>query len=97
MRARVLYTKHLTKKRKTWSDGYVEISPQRLATLSDEDGRTLGTARLSPSENWSEDTEDINSFEGYLVNIDELEASAAHRGRRPGNPTHAPQSAAATQ
>ena len=55
--ARVLYTKHLTKKRKLWSDGYVKVNEQQLATLTAEDGAVLAAAKVAASEGWSSDTE----------------------------------------
>lgn len=66
MRARVLYTKHLTKKRKTWSDGFVDVSAQRSATLSDEQGQALATARLPAGEDWAEDTEGLRLPAAYF-------------------------------
>lgn len=55
--ARVLHTKHLTKKRKTWCDGYVSCSGQRTAILFDEQGSQLATARVPCAEHWSEQSE----------------------------------------
>lgn len=58
-RAGVLFTKHLTKKRKAWLDGSVTVTAERWATLTDEEGRALATARVPSSEHWTADTEGI--------------------------------------
>ena len=55
--ARVLWTKHLTKKRKTMHDGSVTVEPCGHASLQDEGNSTLATAKLAPSTRWEEDAE----------------------------------------
>lgn len=51
--ARVLYTKQVQKKRKTWQDGYLSIHSQdrnnRSGRLFDEDGKQITTTRIPAS------------------------------------------------
>ena len=44
--ARILYTKHLTKKKKTYHDGFLKLGKDRTACLLDEAGQRLETAKM---------------------------------------------------
>jgi hypothetical protein len=46
--ARVLYTKQLQKKKKTWQDGFVLIKASGPALLYDEDGKELASCIKLP-------------------------------------------------
>jgi hypothetical protein len=46
--ARVLYTKQLQKKKKTWQDGFVLIRASGSAVLLDEDGKELSSCVRLP-------------------------------------------------
>jgi hypothetical protein len=46
--ARVLYTKQLQKKKKTWQDGFVLVRPSGSALLYDEDGKELASCIKLP-------------------------------------------------
>ena len=65
----VLYTKQLHKKKKSWNDGRVVVKPTGFATLRDDDGKELSTARISKHIDFAEG-EGITCFEGFLVNGD---------------------------
>lgn len=65
---RILYTKHLTKKAKTWSDGFLDVR-DRQAMLYDEGGKQLGATRL-PGTAPLDCDETLKFFEGLLVTID---------------------------
>jgi hypothetical protein len=102
---RVLYTKQLTKKRKTYADGFVVLRPSGAALL-DEAGRELALAAgpLPAGSDWGE-AEGVDVFEGFLVNGDgacgpeELPGAAGGGGgggggqpaRLPGSPPAATQ------
>jgi hypothetical protein len=47
--ARVLYTKQLHKKKKTWQDGFVLVRASGSALLFDEDGKELGRCVKLPA------------------------------------------------
>lgn len=66
---KVLYTKQLTKKRKTYQDGYVICKENGSAALLDEDGATLCNTRILVTQTLTEDVE-LKCFDGYLVNVD---------------------------
>ena len=55
----MLFNKHLTKKRKTWSDGFVSVNEQQQAVLTDEEGAHLASSRItfSPADAWTSSTE----------------------------------------
>ncbi len=71
---RALYTKHLTKKHKTWSDGFVRWAPGKAAELLSVDGGPLASTR--PVGAVPADDGELTLFEGFLVTLD---------GTRPGN------------
>lgn len=52
--ARVLYTRHVQKKRKTWQDGYLAVNPQdsynRTGKLYDEEGKLIASSRIPGSQ-----------------------------------------------
>lgn len=56
MYLRVLYTKHLTRKHKSYQDGFV-CSISNTATLYSAEGATLGVCKLKPSESFDASTE----------------------------------------
>ena len=43
---RVLYTRHLVKRKKTYHDGFLRVTDGRSACLLDELGQQLATGRL---------------------------------------------------
>lgn len=59
--AKVLYTKHVHKKRKTWQDGYLSIASQNSKNgsgkLYDEDGMQISSARIPESQSIDADSE----------------------------------------
>lgn len=58
--AKVLFAKQVARKRKTWQDGFLfssEDQSKRSATLYDESGVVVSTARLPASQVWSADAE----------------------------------------
>lgn len=67
---RALYTKQLTKKKKTYSDGYVVLKETRSASLVTDEGSTLSTTRLPSSLALGPDSSDLTCWEGFLVNLD---------------------------
>lgn len=68
---RVLWTKQLTKKQKTWNDGFVACKPCGAAVLYDEAGKELGQSRLPKSvKNLANHDEPLKCWEGYLVQGD---------------------------
>ena len=78
----VLYTKHLTRKSKIYIDGFLSVRPDRLATLTAEDGAVIGTARLPTSVALDDEPQGLACFDGFLVNVDcTCDASAV-----PGRP-----------
>lgn len=52
--ARVLFTKHVQKKRKTWQDGYLAVNSQdvnnRSGKLYDEEGKLVSISRIPASQ-----------------------------------------------
>ena len=51
--AKVLYAKHVARKRKTWQDGFLcvnEDQSKRSATLYDESGVVVANARVPSSQ-----------------------------------------------
>lgn len=68
--ARILWTKQLTKKKKTYNDGFVLVKPTREAILYDEDGKELGFCSRFPSSIDITSDDNIKCFEGYLVQGD---------------------------
>jgi hypothetical protein len=46
MLLRVLWTKQLTRKSKTWNDGFLELRDGRSVVLSDDDRTQLASGRL---------------------------------------------------
>jgi hypothetical protein len=69
---RVLYTKQLTKKHKTYQDGFVVLRGSGAAALLDEAGRELtpAAAPLPPGEDWGDCEGVADVFPGFLVNGD---------------------------
>lgn len=55
--AKVLWTRHLTKKRKTRHDGSVTVEPCGHASLQDDSNGLLATARLAPNATFEADAE----------------------------------------
>jgi hypothetical protein len=79
---RVLYTKQLQKKRKTYADGFVVARPSGAVLLLDEGGKELAAASapLPPGEDWGA-CEGAAVFPGFLVNGD----GACGPGEAPGS------------
>lgn len=54
--AKVLFAKQIARKRKTWQDGFVRVlgqgQPKRSATLYDEIGVTISSARVPESQSF---------------------------------------------
>lgn len=44
--SRILYTKHLVKRKKTYHDGFLKLDSDRAACLLDENGQKLANAKL---------------------------------------------------
>lgn len=44
--ARVLYTKHPVKKKKTYHDGFIEVHSDRTSNLLDESGQRIASTKL---------------------------------------------------
>ena len=63
--ARVLYTRHVQKKRKTWQDGYLAVNSQdsynRAGKLYDEEGKLVASSRIPDSQ-----TIDAESEGGFM-------------------------------
>lgn len=60
---RVLYTKHLVKKKKTYHDGFLKVTVGRSACLLDENRQKLATGRLPSScSSLSPDLEGISYY-----------------------------------
>ena len=55
--ASVLYTKHLTKKRKTYHDGCLTVDAAGSACLLDDAQQPLARAAVPASLGWTADTE----------------------------------------
>lgn len=68
---RVLYSRHLTQKRRTYHDGFVKLQSSRTAVLFSEDGVELSTTTIPPSTTLTESTEDFRRFEGFVVDFEE--------------------------
>ena len=71
---RVLYTKQLTRKLKTYNDGYLIRDGSRIRLLDDA-GMDLAAGRLPASLQLTAVSEGITVFDGYLVDCDEELAS----------------------
>lgn len=68
---RVLYTRHLTKKLKSYSDGFVKAKGDGTLELYDEDGTWIKRARqIREEKKFDVGTEGFAGFEGFLVNCD---------------------------
>ena len=93
----VLYTKHLTKKSKTWADGFLILrdpcDPACAARLLDEHGKSVGSARIACAriEDAQAAGEHMKQFEGLLVDVQEPCSEA----QVPGSTAAAPVAAAA--
>lgn len=70
-----LYTKHLVKKKKSWSDGFVVIKGSGVASLHAEDGSTLSSGVRLPAHATTSE-EQIKAFDGYLVTIEPVACAA---------------------
>lgn len=60
--AKVLYAKQVARKRKTWQDGFLFVSDdhsKRSATLYDEIGAVVSTARVPESHVLNADSEGV--------------------------------------
>jgi len=67
----VLHTKQLTKKRKTYNDGFVVVRASGAVVLLDEGGKELATASAPiPASDDFASSEGITVFDGFLVNGD---------------------------
>lgn len=68
---RVLYTRHLTKKAKTYIDGFLQVK-EKSSTLYDENGKYVSSSRLPAGLGSGplDDSDVLSCFEGLLVNID---------------------------
>ena len=55
--AQVLWTRHLTKKRKTRHDGSLTVEPCGHASLQDDSNSLLATAKLAPNATFPADAE----------------------------------------
>jgi hypothetical protein len=89
----VLYTKQLTRKLKTYNDGYL-IRDGLRARLLDDTGNELACCRWPPSLELNATSEGIACFDGFLVDCDgELASLAEVPRQRPGCVT-APQPSA---
>lgn len=62
--ARVLFTKHVQKKRKTWQDGYLAVNSQdvnnRSGKLYDEAGKLVSISRIPASQIVEAESEGIH-------------------------------------
>ena len=88
---RVLYTKQLTRKLKTYNDGYLIRDGPRVHLL-DDTGMDLATGRLPASLQLTAVSEGVTAFDGYLVDCDEELASATEvPNRSEGGSIRAPQ------
>lgn len=64
--AKVLYAKQVARKRKTWQDGFLFVSEdhsKRSATLYDEIGAVISTARVPASQVLNVDSQGICALE----------------------------------
>ena len=57
--ASVLYTKHLTKKRKTYHDGCLTVDAAGSACLLDDAQQSLARAAVPASQGWTAGTEGV--------------------------------------
>ena len=73
---KVLYTKQLMRKLKSYNDGFLIRDGSRIRLL-DDTGRELATGRLPASLQLSATSEGITAIEGFLVDCDEELAPAA--------------------
>ena len=88
---RVLYTKQLTRKLKTYNDGFLIRDGSRVR-LFDDSGMELATGRWPASLQLSAVSEGITAIEGFLVDCDGELASAAEVPRwSSGGSVRAPQ------
>lgn len=88
---RVLYTKQLTRKLKTYNDGYLVRDGTRVRLLDDA-GMDLAAGRLPASLQLTAVSEGITVFDGFLVDCDEELASVTQVPRRSlGSSIRAPQ------
>ena len=59
--AKILYAKQVARKRKTWQDGFLYVSGEdqskRFATLYDENGVVISSARVPASQVLNADSE----------------------------------------
>ena len=78
---KVLYTKQLTRKLKTYNDGFLVRDGPRVRLLDDA-GMELGTGRCPSSLQLTAASDGIKLFDGFLVDCDEELASAAEVPRR---------------
>jgi hypothetical protein len=85
---RVLYTKQLRKKNKSYHDGYLVLLPHQQAKLLSEDGSCLTSARVPTSTVLEEGADGIDCFDGYLINVDCCAAASDIPGNS-GNPSDA--------
>lgn len=70
MQYRALYTKHLTKKQKTWHDGFVVLRNKARIVLYDEAGKELSAAAM-PASLALDSGERLSLFDGFLVDCDD--------------------------
>ena len=88
---RVLYTKQLTRKLKTYNDGYLVRDGPRVRLLDDA-GMDLAAGRLPASLQLTAISEGIKVFDGFLVDCDEELASVSEVPKRSqGGGIRAPQ------
>ncbi len=80
---RVLYTKQLTRKLKTYNDGWLVRDGSRVRLLDDA-GMDLAAGRLPASLQLTAVSEGITVFDGFLVDCDEELASVSEVPRRLG-------------
>ena len=59
--ANVLYTKHLTKKRKTYHDGSLTVDAAGGACLQDESKEVIARAVVPPAREWAAGDEGMPS------------------------------------
>lgn len=62
---RALYTKQLSKKKKTYHDGFVAVRDRSIVLL-DETGAVLAESLRVPSRRFDDDAENIDLWEGFL-------------------------------
>lgn len=67
---RVLYTKHLIKKAKTYHDGYLIVHEGGSCVLLDEEKKNLGQGWLAKDVELDPDAEGLSCIEGFLINLD---------------------------